>query len=44
VCGNVVFSIKVWGTEILMWTVNENVKGDRFVLYNCRDLIVWCVW
>jgi hypothetical protein len=32
VCGNGVFSVTVWGTVNLMWTVTENVKGDRIVL------------
>jgi hypothetical protein len=44
VCGNVVFSDKVWRTVRLMWTGTESVKGDRIVLYNCRQKIVWCVW
>jgi hypothetical protein len=41
---NVVFSVKVWRTVSLMWTGTERVKGDRIVLYNCREQIVWFVW
>jgi hypothetical protein len=44
VCGIVLFSVKVWRTVILMWTGTEIVNGDRIVLYNCREQIVWCVW
>jgi hypothetical protein len=43
VCVNVVFSVTVWGTEILMWTGTESVKGDRNKLYNCMEQIVLCV-
>jgi hypothetical protein len=36
-----VFSVKLWGTVILMWSGTESVKGDRIVLVNCREQIVW---
>jgi hypothetical protein len=44
VCGNVVFSVKVWGTVSLMCTGTESVKGNRIVLYSCGEQIVWDVW
>jgi hypothetical protein len=43
VCGNVLFSVTVWRTVIVMRTDTECVKGDRIVLYNFRDKIVWGV-
>jgi hypothetical protein len=43
-CGNVVFSVEVWRTVSLMWTGTESVKGDRIVLYNFGEQIVWFVW
>jgi hypothetical protein len=43
-CGNVVFSVKVWGTVSLMWTGTEGVKGEMIVLYSCGEEIVWFVW
>jgi hypothetical protein len=43
-CGNVVFSVKVLRTVSLMLTGTENVNGDRILLYNCREQIVWFVW
>jgi hypothetical protein len=44
VCGNVLFSVTELGAVSLMWTGTESVKGDRIVLYNYREQIVWCVW
>jgi hypothetical protein len=44
VCGNVVFSVTVWRAVSLMWTGTESVKGDRIVLYNFGEQIVWVVW
>jgi hypothetical protein len=43
VCCIVVLSVKVWRKVSLMWTGSESVKGDRIVLYNCREQIVWVV-
>jgi hypothetical protein len=43
VCGNVEFSVTVWGTVSLMWTGTESVKRDNIKLYNFREQIVSCV-
>jgi hypothetical protein len=39
----VVFSVNVWRTVSLMWTVTKSVKGDRIMLYKFWEQIMWCV-
>jgi hypothetical protein len=36
--------VLVLRTVSLMWSGTDCVKGDRNVLYNCREQIFWCVW
>jgi hypothetical protein len=38
-----VFSVTVRGRVSIMWTGTESVKGDRIVMYNCGEQIVWLV-